>query len=148
MTDKTFPLSAARLRQLAERFPTPFYVYDEAAMRANARQIQKAFADSQLPEMMQKFQERAESLRARTRPSRPSSSVMARAVTAGPALRSRGPSWPRRASRRMPSRIRAAPMCRAPPVAPWQSWQRSSGSVWPQRWAAWMRRTWAAGSSS
>ena len=39
MSEKTFPLDAAALRQLAERFPTPFYLYDEAAMRANARRI-------------------------------------------------------------------------------------------------------------
>jgi diaminopimelate decarboxylase len=44
MIDKTFPLSAARLRQLAEDFPTPFYLYDEAAMRANAKRIVKVFA--------------------------------------------------------------------------------------------------------
>lgn len=44
MSEKTFPLDAAGLRQLAERFPTPFYLYDEAAMRANARRIRQAFA--------------------------------------------------------------------------------------------------------
>lgn len=44
MSDKTFPLDAARLRQLTKRIPTPFYLYDEAAMRANARHIRKAFA--------------------------------------------------------------------------------------------------------
>ncbi|MCK6487738.1 MAG: diaminopimelate decarboxylase [Planctomycetes bacterium] len=42
-SDKTLPLDAAQLRQLAERFPTPFYLYDEAAMRANARRIMAAF---------------------------------------------------------------------------------------------------------
>jgi diaminopimelate decarboxylase len=44
MNDKTFPVSAARLRELADRFPTPFYIYDEAAMRANARAIVEAFS--------------------------------------------------------------------------------------------------------
>lgn len=44
MSDKTFPLSLAQVRALAERFPTPFYLYDEAAMRANARRILKAFS--------------------------------------------------------------------------------------------------------
>ncbi len=44
MTDKNFPLNGALLRQLAERFPTPFYLYDEAAMRANARRIREAFS--------------------------------------------------------------------------------------------------------
>jgi diaminopimelate decarboxylase len=44
MNEKTFPLDAAGLRQLAERFPTPFYLYDEAAIRTNARLIREAFA--------------------------------------------------------------------------------------------------------
>jgi diaminopimelate decarboxylase len=44
MSEKTFPLSVERLRELAARFPTPFYVYDEAALRANARRIQSAFS--------------------------------------------------------------------------------------------------------
>lgn len=44
MNKKTFPLDAAALRQLAERFPTPFYLYDEAAIRANAKLIREAFA--------------------------------------------------------------------------------------------------------
>jgi diaminopimelate decarboxylase len=43
MSQTTFPLSEARVRQIAERFPTPFYVYDEAAIRANAKRIQAAF---------------------------------------------------------------------------------------------------------
>jgi diaminopimelate decarboxylase len=44
MSEKTFPLDGARLRQLTERFPTPFYLYDEAAMRANAKCIRQAFS--------------------------------------------------------------------------------------------------------
>jgi diaminopimelate decarboxylase len=44
MSKKIFPLDAADLSQLAERFPTPFYLYDEAAMRANARRIREAFS--------------------------------------------------------------------------------------------------------
>ena len=44
MSEKTFPLDLARLRQLAAHFPTPFYLYDEAAMRANARRIMQAFS--------------------------------------------------------------------------------------------------------
>lgn len=44
MSDKSFPLSAERLRELTERFPTPFYLYDEAAIRANAKAIVSAFA--------------------------------------------------------------------------------------------------------
>jgi diaminopimelate decarboxylase len=45
MSDKPFPLDLQRLRQLAERFPTPFYLYDEGAMRANARKLVAAFKD-------------------------------------------------------------------------------------------------------
>ena len=45
MSDKHFPLDLQRLRQLAERFPTPFYFYDEGAMRANARSLVAAFKD-------------------------------------------------------------------------------------------------------
>lgn len=39
-----FPLAAGRLRQVAEAFPTPFYLYDEAAIRLNVRSIFKAFS--------------------------------------------------------------------------------------------------------
>lgn len=41
---KNFPLSRERLADLAERFPTPFYLYDEAAIRSNAKRISKAFS--------------------------------------------------------------------------------------------------------
>ncbi len=41
---KRFPLSKERLAELAERFPTPFYLYDEEAIRANAKRISKAFS--------------------------------------------------------------------------------------------------------
>ncbi len=44
MADKHFPLDAAKLQELAGRFPTPFYLYDEAAIRANARAIMDAFS--------------------------------------------------------------------------------------------------------
>ncbi|MFA6507350.1 MAG: diaminopimelate decarboxylase [Treponemataceae bacterium] len=44
MSTKQFPLTKERLAQLAERFPTPFYIYDEAAIRANAKRIVKAFS--------------------------------------------------------------------------------------------------------
>src|SRR5512145_3362269 len=44
MSTKTFPLSVERLGELADRFPTPFYVYDEAAIRENARKIAAAFS--------------------------------------------------------------------------------------------------------
>ncbi len=44
MSTKTFPLDKARLAELAERFPTPFYLYDEAAIRDNARRLTTAFS--------------------------------------------------------------------------------------------------------
>jgi diaminopimelate decarboxylase len=44
MAVKTLPLDAARITQLAERYPTPFHLYDEAAIRANARRLLAAFA--------------------------------------------------------------------------------------------------------
>jgi len=44
MSNKTFPLSRERLEELAATYPTPFYLYDEAAIRANARRLTKAFS--------------------------------------------------------------------------------------------------------
>ena len=44
MSKKTFPLSLEQLCEAAARFPTPFHLYDEAAIRANARRIRAAFA--------------------------------------------------------------------------------------------------------
>jgi diaminopimelate decarboxylase len=44
MSKKTFPLSKAELEAAAERFPTPFYIYDEQAIRENARRINAAFS--------------------------------------------------------------------------------------------------------
>ncbi|MDR3324749.1 MAG: diaminopimelate decarboxylase [Spirochaetaceae bacterium] len=44
MTNKAFPLGKGRLEEVAAEHPTPFYLYDEAAIRANARAIRSAFA--------------------------------------------------------------------------------------------------------
>jgi diaminopimelate decarboxylase len=41
---KIFPLSLARTEQLASQFGTPFYIYDEKAIRANIRKFIKAFS--------------------------------------------------------------------------------------------------------
>ncbi|MDR2485822.1 MAG: diaminopimelate decarboxylase [Treponema sp.] len=41
---KNFPLSKKQLDALAERYPTPFYIYDEAAIRQNAQAIRRAFS--------------------------------------------------------------------------------------------------------
>ncbi|MDR0689618.1 MAG: diaminopimelate decarboxylase [Spirochaetaceae bacterium] len=44
MKVKTFPLSKARLDEAVRRFPTPFYLYDEGAIRENARAVLRAFS--------------------------------------------------------------------------------------------------------
>lgn len=44
MSIKQFPLSKAQLTDLVSRYPTPFYLYDEAAIRENARRITRAFS--------------------------------------------------------------------------------------------------------
>src|SRR3990167_2521625 len=38
------PFSKAYIEELAERFPTPFYIYDEAHIRTNARDLKTAMA--------------------------------------------------------------------------------------------------------
>jgi len=44
MSGKYFPLSKAELEDLAERFPTPFYLYDEQGILENVFRIKKAFS--------------------------------------------------------------------------------------------------------
>jgi diaminopimelate decarboxylase len=44
MSDKKLPLSAQELEALTRRFPTPFHLYDEAAIRTGARTLKAAFA--------------------------------------------------------------------------------------------------------
>ncbi len=44
MAEKTFPLSREALEALTKRFPTPFHIYDEKAIRENARRLKKAFS--------------------------------------------------------------------------------------------------------
>jgi len=44
MSDKRFPLTGAELEKLGEQYPTPFYLYDERAIRENARALVAAFA--------------------------------------------------------------------------------------------------------
>ncbi|MFK7817274.1 MAG: diaminopimelate decarboxylase [Planctomycetaceae bacterium] len=43
MNTKTLPFPASQIEQIAEDYPTPFYLYDEAGIRANARQLNEAF---------------------------------------------------------------------------------------------------------
>ena len=53
MSAKTFPLSKDQLEKLAEKYPTPFYIYDEDAIRKNAKALLKAF--SVFPEYKEHF---------------------------------------------------------------------------------------------
>ncbi len=44
MTPKNLPLSADRLRALLDEYPAPFHLYDERAIRQNARALLEAFS--------------------------------------------------------------------------------------------------------
>lgn len=43
MADKTLPFDEADLREIVKTYPTPFHIYDEKAIRANARRLNTAF---------------------------------------------------------------------------------------------------------
>ena len=44
MIEKTIPCALAQLEKIAASYPTPFHIYDEKAIRANARRLKAAFA--------------------------------------------------------------------------------------------------------
>ncbi|MDR1099586.1 MAG: diaminopimelate decarboxylase [Treponema sp.] len=44
MSEKNFPLTKQELEELVKTYPTPFYLYDEGAIRENVRAMKKAFA--------------------------------------------------------------------------------------------------------
>ena len=44
MPQKTHPFTRSQLERIAEDFPTPFHIYDERAMRENARRLVAAFS--------------------------------------------------------------------------------------------------------
>ncbi|MDR3138416.1 MAG: diaminopimelate decarboxylase [Treponema sp.] len=44
MSAKTFPLTKPELEELTRSYPTPFYLYDEGAIRQNAERIIRAFS--------------------------------------------------------------------------------------------------------
>jgi diaminopimelate decarboxylase len=44
MTKKTVPFTKERAEEIAAAFPTPFHIYDERAIRTNARELKRAFA--------------------------------------------------------------------------------------------------------
>ncbi len=39
-----FPISKSRLEEIIREYPTPFHIYDEAAIRSNLRRLFKAFS--------------------------------------------------------------------------------------------------------
>jgi diaminopimelate decarboxylase len=41
---KTLPFSPEQLREIIQKYPTPFHIYDEKGMRENFRAMKKAFA--------------------------------------------------------------------------------------------------------
>ena len=49
----TFPLTHEQLVELTKKYPTPFYIYDEKAIRENMRYFTKAF--SNFPEFREYF---------------------------------------------------------------------------------------------
>ncbi|MBW3538046.1 diaminopimelate decarboxylase [Candidatus Parcubacteria bacterium] len=44
MASKALPFTPEEINRLTERFPTPFYLYDEAGIRRSARQLNRSFA--------------------------------------------------------------------------------------------------------
>ena len=44
MSKKTIPLSKEELEELSKIYPAPFYIYDEKAIKKNARKLNKAFS--------------------------------------------------------------------------------------------------------
>jgi len=44
MSEKIFPLSPEKLEEVIKKYPTPFHIYDEKAIRQNLRRLFKAFA--------------------------------------------------------------------------------------------------------
>lgn len=53
MVEKRVPFTKQQLMQIIDQYPTPFHIYDEAAIRANARRLIKAF--SWAPEFKEYF---------------------------------------------------------------------------------------------
>ncbi len=43
-SEKTVPVDRARLAEIVSRYPTPFHIYDEAAIRANVRHLRDCFS--------------------------------------------------------------------------------------------------------
>lgn len=41
MAIKKFPISQERLEEIIKKYPTPFHIYDEKAIRANLRRLRR-----------------------------------------------------------------------------------------------------------
>ena len=50
---KTLPFDKAKIEEITQTYPTPFHIYDEQAIRENARRLTKAF--SWAPEFKEYF---------------------------------------------------------------------------------------------
>ena len=44
MTEKKLPFTKGQIEKIMKNYPTPFHIYDEKAIRANARRLYKAFS--------------------------------------------------------------------------------------------------------
>ena len=44
MTEKKLPFTKKQIEKIIEKFPTPFHIYDEKAIRNNIRRLLKAFS--------------------------------------------------------------------------------------------------------
>jgi diaminopimelate decarboxylase len=44
MTEKLLPFTKEKLEEIIDKYPTPFHIYDEKAIRSNARKFLKAFS--------------------------------------------------------------------------------------------------------
>jgi len=44
MAEKIFPIDRVKLQEIIKKYPTPFHIYDEQAIRNNVRRLFKAFA--------------------------------------------------------------------------------------------------------
>ena len=53
MNQKSFPISQEALEKIIAKYPTPFHIYDEKAIRQNLRRLFKAF--SWAPEFREYF---------------------------------------------------------------------------------------------
>lgn len=45
MVSKTLPFTKEEMQKIIEKYPTPFHIYDEKAIRENARKMKEAFRD-------------------------------------------------------------------------------------------------------